>query len=327
MVFMAELVASLNHHSHLEGAYHQARVQSIIVGALCLVVFAGMGPRPFVRALTIAAVVIVLRGAYDVYSGDATGLRREVFGVSAPFAKSNGVNASDGKLAAVVIAMVGLRAIFYGRIRYWTLALLLVSVVLLQSRSQVLAVFVCASVFALMAKPGPSTFIAVAFAFLLWFRGDLDSIISAAMGEGVLVDNVVGRGVVYQDVIGRWMSSLDSVLFGGGVEAATATYHGKDLAVHNTFLFVGARSGVLAVFALFMAVAISIGSVLRARRRVSNHHLRVFVAVSSAIICEHLLYPGFYNEVFIIWFSIVPCVVLDCSRGVRGSVPLVLDVC
>jgi hypothetical protein len=315
---LVEYWSSLRFASEEEGLYALARAQSLaIVFGMAFVISQGQARALGVGA-SFAAIVIVALGVINVWQGTALGLQREVMSFVFPTPRSTGIDASDGKLATVMLLALGMTWVL-DRPKLEKLvvaAALLLSVFLFQSRSQFASLGAGALTWFLMSR-GTRTGVVVAalslLVLLVGYGGDLIRLVS---GEGILEYNILSRGSVITEVLSRWASSFEAMLFGVGIERAKANQATGLILVHNTFVLVLVRSGIFAALLLLAAIALSFrrAAAIFEERTVSR---KIYASVAAGMLAEHCLYPGFYNEAFLFWL-ILPFMFTTESFGRDG---------
>lgn len=309
LLFAWELAGLTLHQDRQDFLYLGSRALWILIG-LCYILHFSSRPsekvvdelsRILLVSLTLLIVLMILEASF--WPVRETG--RQLGSLNIPIPRATGVPQSDGKIGVfmcVALAYFGtLCAYRPSKLVFIGALLAMIPLLFTQSRSSLLAlVFVggAVSMLYLIHRKDSISFILlmvlslIAVAFLYF---GVDNIYTMLKGEGVYARNIDARsdGANYGwDLINR------NEWFGQGGKYIRV--EDRNMAVHNTFILMSIKSGLVAGFLLMMFF---ISSAVSYWQPVILKRSLVIIAIFSAGAVEHMLYPGVFNEH--LWLMVV----------------------
>lgn len=229
-------------------------------------------------------------------------LGRSIGSFTLPWPRATGVPQSDGKIGV----FVSLSLIFF-LVSYWVrrdrqsflfIAVCIGILSFTQSRSTFLAfviVFWCFVWYLIASGKKSIPVLLVSFVTLtvgLLAILNLDLISNVIRGEGIYAKNFDSRFIQMRIAIDRL---AESPLVGLGANYIVIEGFVKEVGIHNTFLGLFVKSGIISSVLFTGFLLFSATAVLKTNDIIFGK-IALYVAVLAGPVVEHSLYPGYFNE-------------------------------
>lgn len=271
----------------------------------------------FCWSVFILAILILLESLRVISVGNETEYGRLYFGMRLPFRKATGLPMSDGKLGTILVPalllllldnLTGLFRFSFRKIRF---ALILIGIVLSQSRSTWLglAITLALSPFLLphFRHKKLLFLLEILLLLLLLYTGSIERVFYGLMSEGIYQQTIFNRISSYRLAFDYF---LCSPLLGVGHSEVYHLFRGKEMVIHNLFLDNLASTGIIGTLPLLLLFLVYFWQASRnyshciAARNDRDGLLSAWLILTMVhVFIELSLYRGFYNEYVQIYFS------------------------